>query len=189
MAELGNGMAIGVVRGGNIIGGGDWSEDRIVPDFYRAVLNKTPLEIRNPFAIRPWQHVLSVCHAYLAVATYLLADSQEQTFLPVWNVGPSDSKLITVRKLVDLLSEFSDVSPEISISKSKYIETQSLLLDSRKIENELNVVSPWDVTKAVEKTAHWYEQSLRQNTDAANLLQLNLEDYLCDYETSRANLF
>ena len=72
MAGLGNGAKIATARGGNIIGGGDWSEDRIVPDFYRALNAGEALKIRNPRAVRPWQHVLSACHGYLAIAADLL---------------------------------------------------------------------------------------------------------------------
>ena len=73
MAGLGNGMRIAAARGGNIIGGGDWSADRIVPDYYRAVRGGHPLKIRSPDAVRPWQHVLSACHGYLLIASRLLS--------------------------------------------------------------------------------------------------------------------
>jgi CDP-glucose 4,6-dehydratase len=185
MTELSNGMAIGVVRSGNIIGGGDWSEERIVPDFYRATINNIPLEIRNPSAVRPWQHVISACHAYLSVATYLLRANNERVLLPIWNVGPSDKNSVTVRKLVDLLSKISNKPPEIVINEPKYVETSSLLLNSKKIENEFDFFSPWNIFKVVEETAFWYEESLHKEVDAADLMQLNFEEYLRDYESYR----
>ena len=72
LAERGNGVLIANARGGNIIGGGDWSADRIVPDFVRAVAARQPISLRNPGAVRPWQHVMALVHGYLVLAVRLL---------------------------------------------------------------------------------------------------------------------
>ncbi len=93
----GKGPAIATARGGNIVGGGDWSEDRLIPDFVRSVVNGTPLTLRYPQATRPWQHVLALVHGYL------LSDVQADRPEPAdaaraWNLGPHDPKQYSVRE-------------------------------------------------------------------------------------------
>ena len=85
-------IGIATVRSGNVIGGGDWSEDRIIPDILRAFQDKRVLEIRNPNSIRPWQYVLEPLSGYLLLAEKLYGDFK--TFSGAWNFGPSDQELI-----------------------------------------------------------------------------------------------
>ena len=102
LAERGNGVLIANARGGNIIGGGDWSADRIVPDFVRAVTVRQPITLRSPGAVRPWQHVMALVHGYLVLAARLL--SGDRVAADNWNFGPSDEAARTVGDLVEQLS-------------------------------------------------------------------------------------
>lgn len=90
---------IATVRAGNVIGGGDWAENRIVPDFFRAIINKKPLTIRNPKSTRPWQHVLEPLSGYLLLAAKLFVDGQD--FSGGWNFGPLGDAHYSVKKLID----------------------------------------------------------------------------------------
>ena len=153
LSDLGNGMRIATARGGNIIGGGDWSEDRIIPDFYRAVTDGVTLTIRNPDSVRPWQHVLSACHGYLAIAAHLL--SSEEGRNESWNIGPTEAESVTVRQLVDMLSRHSG-PPAIEFGSSPLKEANLLTLDVAKARNELGFAPPWSTEDAIARTAEWY---------------------------------
>src|SRR5262245_11661431 len=98
----GAGVAIASARGGNIIGGGDWSEDRLVPDFVRAVTGSKRLELRYPEATRPWQHVLGLVQGYIMLLSGLLERPAEHA--SSWNFGPADARSYSVRQVVELLS-------------------------------------------------------------------------------------
>ena len=177
MVDLGNGAKIATARGGNIIGGGDWSEDRIIPDFYRALANGEALTIRNPDAIRPWQHVLSACHGYLAIAADLLQQTNHGEDAPSsWNIGPSDSTPVSVGALLKQLGEHSD-SPEIIVESSHLVETHILQLDTGQAANRLNVRSPWDTNETVRRTAEWYAAYYNNAERAAPTLEQQLQDY------------
>src|SRR5690606_29940230 len=93
------GPAIATARGGNIIGGGDWSEDRLIPDFVRALLSEEPITLRNPAATRPWQHVLALCHGYITLAAALLETPSKAA--RSWNFGPDPADAIPVARIVE----------------------------------------------------------------------------------------
>jgi CDP-glucose 4,6-dehydratase len=97
-------VAVATARAGNVIGGGDWSSDRIVPDFFRAIESGVTLRIRNPTAIRPWQHVLEPLSGYLLLAERL-HDSGDR-FAEAWNFGPSAADAVAVHRIVELLGRF-----------------------------------------------------------------------------------
>ncbi len=174
MADLGNGMRIATARGGNIIGGGDWSDDRIVPDFYRAVISASPLRIRYPNAIRPWQHVLSACHGYIAIAGHLLSNDAERT--GSWNIGPCDAEPVTVRQLVALLSEHSTPAA-IELEPTVLHEAINLLLDTRKAKSVLGFAPPWSTRETVKQTAEWYRRYYDDKTSAPAVSIAQLRDY------------
>lgn len=178
MVGLGNGAKIATARGGNIIGGGDWSEDRIVPDYYRALNSGEALKIRNPGAIRPWQHVLSACHGYMAIAADLLrddgADSNEKT--GSWNIGPADPAPVSVGDLIELLGQYS-TQPEIVIEPSPLTEANILKLDTGKAATGLDFRSPWSTEETVRRTAEWYAAYYENPGNAALMLSTQLQDY------------
>ncbi len=139
LAERGNGVLIANARGGNIIGGGDWSADRIVPDFVRAVAARQPISLRNPGAVRPWQHVMALVHGYLVLAARLL--SGDRIAADNWNFGPGDEAARTVGDLVEQLSTVW-TRPEICYAPGSFPETRFLHLDSTKARALLGWIPP-----------------------------------------------
>ena len=175
MMALGNGAKVATARGGNIIGGGDWAEDRIVPDFYRAAYQQQPLVIRNPGAVRPWQHVLSACHGYLAIAHELLTNGDAEASAH-WNIGPADDVVVSVGDLVELLADHSR-APEIKFEGSRLHEAQMLRLDISKASQRLRFRSPWSTRETVKRTAEWYAAYYDDSASGAAALRDQLSDY------------
>jgi len=174
MASRGNGAHIATARGGNIIGGGDWSANRIVPDFIRATVSAAPLMLRNPDAVRPWQHVLALVHGCLLLASRLLDGRAE--FADAWNFGPVDNNAVTVGALVHCLGKVWK-RPEIIYEKSGFPETHFLRLDSSKARKLLEWRPPLDFEDAVRLTAEWYRDYYAKLTAAAALTRAHIEQY------------
>ncbi len=101
-ANDGNGPAIATARGGNIVGGGDWSDDRLIPDFVRAMKNNAPMTLRFPDATRPWQHVLALVQGYLMILAGLISDDSTR-FARAWNLGSLDNRPYSVRAVVEMM--------------------------------------------------------------------------------------
>jgi CDP-glucose 4,6-dehydratase len=146
-------IRLATARAGNVIGGGDWSKDRLVPDIVRAIGANQPIVLRNPEALRPWQHVLEPLRGYLALGHGLL------TGAPVdgpWNFGPGRENEITV---VDMVRRFlaawgSDIAVEIQ--PSHLPEAQTLRLESTKAHAELGWRPVLGIAQTIEMTADWY---------------------------------
>jgi len=174
MASRGNGCLIATARGGNIIGGGDWSDDRIVPDYVRATMSATPLTLRNPAAVRPWQHVLALVHGYLVLAAKLMEGRAE--LADAWNFGPLEEDAVAVELLVDRLGK-AWKRPEISYEKPSFPETHFLHLDSTKARSLLGWRPTLDFEGAVRLTAQWYRQYYAEPSAAAALTTGQIEQY------------
>lgn len=174
LAERGNGVLIANARGGNIIGGGDWSADRIVPDFVRAVASQQPLSLRNPGAVRPWQHVMALAHGYLMLAARLL--DGDQTAADNWNFGPGDEAARTVGDLVEQLSTVWK-RPEITVAPGSFPETRFLHLDSTKARTQLGWMPPLSFAATVELTAGWYRDFVANPASAAQITNSQIERY------------
>ncbi len=126
---------IASARSGNVIGGGDWSSDRIVPDLYRALAANVPLLVRNPESVRPWQHVLEPLSGYLLLAARLLEDPAQ--YAEAWNFGPSPTQMRTVRDLVQAMIAHLGQGAWETTSETKPHEAGLLVLDSGKAEKRL----------------------------------------------------
>jgi CDP-glucose 4,6-dehydratase len=174
LAERGNGVLIANARGGNIIGGGDWSADRIVPDFVRAVTARQPINLRSPGAVRPWQHVMALVHGYLVLAARLLGG--DRAAADNWNFGPRDDAARTVRDLVEQLSA-AWTRPEITYALGSFPETRFLHLDSTKARTLLGWVPPLSFTDTIELTAGWYRDFAANPADAAQITVRQIEQY------------
>ncbi|MFI4957028.1 MAG: CDP-glucose 4,6-dehydratase [Gammaproteobacteria bacterium] len=148
-------LAIAVARGGNIIGGGDWAEDRLIPDFVRALQSHQKLTLRYPDATRPWQHVLGLVQGYLMLLAGLV--KKPETFSTAWNFGPSDAERFTVRDVLGILSEHW-AAPEIEYMEHPLHESHMLALDSSRAREQLGWVTPWDTRQVVIETADWYRE-------------------------------
>src|SRR5579883_2127783 len=174
LAERGNGVLIANARGGNIIGGGDWSADRIVPDFVRAVTAGLPISLRNPGAVRPWQHVMALVHGYLVLAARLAQG--DGAAADNWNFGPSDDAARTVGDLVEQLSR-AWVRPDITHAPGSFPETRFLHLDSTKAHTVLGWKPPLSFAESVELTACWYRDFVADSANAAQITLRQIEHY------------
>jgi CDP-glucose 4,6-dehydratase len=174
LAERGNGVLIANARGGNIIGGGDWSADRIVPDFVRAVTARQPISLRNPGAVRPWQHVMALVHGYLVLAARLL--SGDRVAADNWNFGPNDEAARTVGDLVEQLSSVW-TRPDIIHASGSFPETHFLHLDSTKARALLDWTPPLSFADTVGLTASWYRDFAANPDKAAQITVSQIEHY------------
>ncbi len=163
------GPAIATARGGNIIGGGDWSEDRLIPDFVRAVVDSRTLKLRYPNATRPWQHVLALVHGYLVILAGL-ASSNPAGFAKAWNLGPYDLTQYSVCDVLELMS-CSWKRPVLEYMDHPLPEAQALALDSSLARNELQWVTVWNTERVVRETANWY-RSYYANPDTGRSITL-----------------
>jgi CDP-glucose 4,6-dehydratase len=148
-------VEIATARGGNVIGGGDWGADRLVPDIVRAVVSGQPIILRNPTAVRPWQHVLELCEAYLELGARLL--NSERLFAEAWNFGPWSANEITVNELTRaMLRSWQRPAHPIETRESPFHESQVLRLDISKSVSRLDWRPRLAIVEALDMTAQWY---------------------------------
>ena len=148
------GAAIATARAGNVIGGGDWAANRIIPDAIRAWNKNEALVIRNPDAIRPWQHVLEPLAAYLMLAESLWHD---WAFAKAYNLGPRSEDCVSVRQLINLAQEkFGKGDSQFPITHSGQHEAAVLTLNAGLAARELKIMPRWHLDTAVTKTMDWY---------------------------------
>lgn len=164
-----HGKAVASVRAGNVIGGGDWSEDRIIPDCIRSLERNEEIKIRNPKAIRPWQHVLDPLAGYLMLAEKL--QKEPQTYSGGWNFGPESHSFATVWDVARELVRMAGRGSLLDCSLTEQLhEAQLLYLDITKAKTLLNWVPKWELKKSVEMTAKWY-----MNFEIESVYQICLE--------------
>ncbi len=150
------------VRAGNVIGGGDWAKDRLVPDIMKATSNNETVIIRNPDATRPWQHVLEPLSGYLLLGEKLLEGKKE--FAEAWNFGPETNELVKVYDVVNLIKKYwNKVDFKILKKAVDLHEANWLKLDCSKANIKLNWRSVWSSKKAFEKTVNWYRNFYEKN--------------------------
>jgi len=174
LAPRGNGMLITFARGGNIIGGGDWAENRIVPDFVRAASTGDTLELRNLNATRLWQRVIALVHGYLVLGSKLLQG--ETSVATARNFGPSDNG---EREVGDLVKSLQDhwANADIRFGEGTYKESHFLNLSSEKARKTLDWHPPLDFDKTVKWTANWYRSFYKDLSSIKNVTQQQLNDY------------
>jgi CDP-glucose 4,6-dehydratase len=149
-------IAIATARGGNALGGGDWSVDRIVPDIVRAIVGKEPIVLRNPDAVRPWQHVLELCEGYLQLGAELLHSGEG--FAEAWNFGPHLSETVTVAALTRAILEFWGCPAHpVEVEASKLREAHILHLDVAKVLSRLAWRPRLNMRQALLWTVRWYQ--------------------------------
>jgi CDP-glucose 4,6-dehydratase len=149
-------IAIATARGGNVIGGGDWSADRIVPDVVRAINADAPIILRNPQAVRPWQHVLELCEGYLELGSRLFEIGDD--FAEAWNFGPHSFERVTVGELTTaMLKTWGRPEHPVSVQASALHETQILRLDIAKALSRLSWTPRLGVQEALVWTGRWYK--------------------------------
>lgn len=147
---------IATARAGNVIGGGDWAEDRLIPDMVRAVTQKQVMKIRKPHGLRPWQHVLEPLSGYLMLGQRLL--DGDNTLAGAWNFGPSeDDNLSVIMLLKRMQSHWPRVEFVVDSRKDQLHEAGLLKLDSSKAREKLGWRPVWNSEQTLEKTAAWYQ--------------------------------
>jgi len=160
-------------RAGNVIGGGDWSEDRLIPDAIKAFEANMPLMIRNPLATRPWQHVLEPLSGYLILAQALY--EKGSSFASGWNFGPRDEDNRAVQEVVDLLiSGWGDSACWEKEGSEQPHEANLLKLDCSKARIQLGWISKWDLGTATKKIVQWHKAfQAKENMQEVSLAQIN----------------
>ena len=153
-SNLSTSVAVASARAGNVIGGGDWATDRLIPDCVRAILKNEKIVIRNPQAIRPWQHVLEPLSGYLMLTQKLFEEGPR--YAEAWNFGPDDSDAKPVEWLVGSLCKKWGDGASYMIDKGKHFhEAHYLKLDCSKARSELGWQPRWDLEKAIESIIEW----------------------------------
>ncbi len=173
-----DGAAIASVRAGNVIGGGDWAPDRIIPDSVRALTAGEPIVVRNPDAIRPWQHVLEPLSGYLGLGALMLADGRR--YARPWNFGPTDQGSDhPVRWVVErFLSEWGSGTWTTPVRTGpRPHEAHLLSLDSANAREQLAWAPVWEAQTAVRQTASWYREYYRTPDSARSLVDDQLRAY------------
>ncbi|MHB1647040.1 MAG: CDP-glucose 4,6-dehydratase [bacterium] len=165
-------------RAGNVIGGGDWSEDRLIPDIIRAAAKNEPINIRNPYAVRPWQHVLEPLSGYLLLGQRLLEGRPE--FAEAWNFGPNQENHVTVKEVAEISKlSWGQINYETQSDPYQPHEANFLKLDCSKANSKLYWNEVWNVTAAIKKTIEWY----RAFYDTKKIFtESDLRDYIKDAE-------
>ena len=151
-----HGVAIATGRAGNVIGGGDWAEDRLIPDTMRAIVSGQHVNIRNPHSIRPWQHVLEPLSGYLLLAQRLYEDGP--AFAEAWNFGPNDDDAKPVDWILDKLTETWGEGASWQLDNGKHPhEAHYLKLDCSKAKSRLQWQSKWSLATAIEEICVWHK--------------------------------
>lgn len=180
-----HGKSVASVRAGNVIGGGDWAEDRLIPDCIRAFMSGQIPEIRYPDAVRPWQHVFEPLYGYLLLGQRLYEDGTK--FTGAWNFGPDDSDAKPVRWIVEqiILMWGDNVSWRISGGEQPH-EAHHLKLDCSKAKTGLDWHPCWDLRAGLQKTIEWYK-AYRSNEDMLNFSMEQIKSYEEDLKNRARN--
>ncbi|ARP81412.1 CDP-glucose 4,6-dehydratase [Bordetella genomosp. 8] len=167
------GVPLASVRAGNVIGGGDWSQDRLIPDAVGAWQAGRTLQVRNPAAVRPWQHVLEPLNAYLCLAERLW---HEPALADAYNIGPAAHDVLCVREIVDLAREvYGEGAVEFGQADADGPhETHHLALETAKARHILGIAPHWSAAEAVRLTMEWYRQ-VKQGGDARALCHAHID--------------
>jgi CDP-glucose 4,6-dehydratase len=146
--------AISTARSGNVIGGGDFAKDRIIPDCAKAASQNKIINVRNPYSTRPYQHVLETLRAYLMIAQ---AQYMDKSMMGAYNIGPNLSDNLKTGKLVELFCDYWEDAKWESQPQVSVHEANLLQLDHTKITNTLGWTPIWDASNAIEKSVEWYK--------------------------------
>ena len=168
------GIQLASARAGNVIGGGDWAKDRLLPDFLRAIDAETPLTIRSPQATRPWQHVLEPLSGYLTLAERLYTEGAD--FAEGWNLGPDESDARPVSWIVDYLCDRIPGASWRHDRSEQPHEAHTLKLDSAKARARLGWGPRWSLQHALDRTLDWH-RGWRQGADMAAISLEQIHEY------------
>jgi CDP-glucose 4,6-dehydratase len=148
-----NKCGVSSVRAGNVIGGGDWSKNRLIPDCIKHLIKKENIILRNPNYIRPWQHVLEPLKGYLILAKKQFENPKK--YSGAWNFGSSSKSIVSVKKIAELIINFWKIG-KIKTTTNKFYEQKVLQINSSKAKNKLGWNPTYSITKGVKVTSDWY---------------------------------
>ncbi len=167
--------AIASARAGNVIGGGDWAIDRIIPDIIKSFNNNVPVQVRNPFSVRPWEHVLEPLSGYLLLGSRLIEDPVK--YSESWNFGPLAEDNKTVEELVQIaLKTWGKGDYTTPVIKEQLHEATLLKLDINKATTLLNWRPKWSSEEAIYYTMNWYKK-FYQGLNPRELIRADIESY------------
>ena len=169
-----SGINIATARAGNVIGGGDWSDNRLIPDIIKSKQQNIPLYIRNPKAIRPWQHVLEPLFGYLMLGVAL--NQNPERYSSSWNFGPHLDDTKTVEEILNIGIKLEIVG-KVVYEKSTLVEAQSLKLNISKANQKLGFKPVWNAEQAITKTFEWYNEYYFKSLTANTLIDRDLKNY------------
>lgn len=169
-------VAVSTARAGNVIGGGDFSKDRIIPDCIRAIENNEKIIIRNPYSIRPYQHVLEPIYAYILIAEKQYKDKKLAGY---YNIGPDECDCVSTESLVNLFCEKwgNDLKWEIKSDANSPHEANFLKLDCSRIKTKFNWQPRWNINKAIETTVDWTKAYFAKK-DVVKVMDQQIEEFL-----------
>jgi CDP-glucose 4,6-dehydratase len=167
-------VSLASARAGNVIGGGDWAKERLIPDLIKSIMNNEPVKIRNPNGIRPWQHVLEPLSGYLKLIEKI--EFNKDKFSESWNFGPNEENK-PVSWIIDKISKLYGVKCNTYVDNKKIIhETQSLKLDCTKAKQQLGWEPKTNLEKGLELTVEWYKQ-YENNNNVRKITEKQIEDF------------
>lgn len=168
--------SISTARAGNVIGGGDYAKNRLIPDIFRALKKGKTVEVRNPAAVRPWQHVLEPLSGYLALGAAM--DQQPTHFSAAFNFGPQAGDNFSVENVVKTaIASWGKGKYKIIKQKNPPHEAGILRLNIKKASSELNWSSVWNANNAISKTIQWYSECQKKSVDQFDLCKQNIDEY------------
>jgi CDP-glucose 4,6-dehydratase len=171
-------VRVATARAGNVVGGGDWSQDRIVPDCVRALTAERPVEVRNPGSVRPWQHVLEPLSGYLLLAARMIS-SGDRFFDDAWNFGPDPQSSRSVLELTkQVLAEWGSGACVLGESPGAAHETSFLTLSSEKARRRLDWRPVWTFERTIRETVRWYQAWHRGRPDLGDLCFEQIGEYV-----------
>lgn len=171
-------IGIATARAGNVIGGGDWSKNRIIPDIVKSVLEKKNLFVRNPDSTRPWQHVLEPISGYLLLAKKL--SENPNLFSSSYNFGPNVSQTLSVNNVVQIFLKNLGVKKRIIKNSGIFKESKLLKLNSSKAKKKLSWKNTWGMKKSINETALWYKVFINNKLSIKNFSKRQISNYFYD---------
>lgn len=169
-------IKVATARAGNVIGGGDWAEDRLIPDLLKSLINHEKIKIRNPHAIRPWQHVLEPLKGYLLLCENLVLKGKD--YAQAWNFGPLDSQIKNVQWIVEhMLEKWPKKNYGYSILKDDIKAEASILkLDSSKATKKIGWEPNWSLDETLDSIIEW-EVQYQEDKDMRNVCKEQIAKY------------
>ena len=174
-------MAMATARAGNVIGGGDWALDRLIPDCIRGINAGKYIEIRNPIAVRPWQHVLEPLSGYLLLGQKLLEEGRGKnrtTYADGFNFGPNEDSVLTVADVSKKVCDFYGKGKVVVGEKSPLHEAGLLMLSIEKAEKVLGWTPTLTANEAIQYTVEWYKHFYNRDKDVYEFTLAQINDYL-----------